>query len=374
MKKVILVTWNGSANYGTNLQAFALYTKIRSMGYDCYMLSPFNYCRLNLVGYVRRLVRLILNAIKSGLLRRRSQCEVNPLKMERIREFVENSFIYHPKVRTRGQYRSLLATTHCFLTGSDQIWNGYNNFLPFYFLDFADGSATKASYASSIGTADIPADYLSQYKELLLRFDHLAMREKQGAKAVGDLIGRDVRWVLDPTFLLSSTEWSAFSEQAQPIDGVGDEPYIFCYFVGDNPDYWKKVDAIKKKLEILRTVIVPLEKEHFNSEGLIVDSAGPHEFVWLLENASYVCTDSFHATALCINFKKEFSEFIRFEDGDARSQNSRIYELLERYGLSDRIHSVEKVEVCSSIDYDTVYSSMVEDRADSVAYLKGVLR
>ena len=39
--KVCLVTWYGSNNYGTNLQAYALYTVLRSKGIYVDMIRPF---------------------------------------------------------------------------------------------------------------------------------------------------------------------------------------------------------------------------------------------------------------------------------------------------------------------------------------------
>ena len=36
MKKNIgLITWYGSKNYGTNVQVYALYKKIKELGYPC---------------------------------------------------------------------------------------------------------------------------------------------------------------------------------------------------------------------------------------------------------------------------------------------------------------------------------------------------
>lgn len=43
MKKNIgIVTWLGNGNYGTSLQAFALYKFISNQGYDCKYINEFN--------------------------------------------------------------------------------------------------------------------------------------------------------------------------------------------------------------------------------------------------------------------------------------------------------------------------------------------
>ena len=86
-------------------------------------------------------------------------------------------------------------------------------------------------------------------------------------------------------------------------------------------------------------------------------------------NASYVCTDSFHATALSINFSKDFVEFLRFSDRDIKSQNSRIYDLLNHYNLSYKIYSVNNSDWTNSIDYIKVQESLSSDRRDSLTFL-----
>ena len=43
MKKNIgLITWYGSKNYGTNVQVYALYKKIKELGYPCDLIAAFN--------------------------------------------------------------------------------------------------------------------------------------------------------------------------------------------------------------------------------------------------------------------------------------------------------------------------------------------
>lgn len=64
-----------------------------------------------------------------------------------------------------------------------------------------------------------------------------------------------------------------------------------------------------------------------------------------------MCTDSFHATAICINLQKDFIEFLRFKETDTKSQNSRIKDILERYELTNRIYSSNNIECFNAIHY-----------------------
>lgn len=98
------------------------------------------------------------------------------------------------------------------------------------------------------------------------------------------------------------------------------------------------------------------------------------EFVKLIKESTFVCTDSFHATAISINLNKDFVEFMRFKDSDKVSQNSRIYDVLNHYQLMNRIYSDKTTEWSDSIDFK--YSNMLleEDRKYSLDYLVNAIK
>jgi hypothetical protein len=118
-------------------------------------------------------------------------------------------------------------------------------------------------------------------------------------------------------------------------------------------------------------VIIPAdENRDFTYEGAFVyKDASPVEFIYLIQHASLVCTDSFHATALSINHSVPFVEFMRFKDDDSKSQNSRIYDLLEHYGLMDRIYDDNNLSWINNISYDRVQEILSDDRKFSIDYL-----
>ena len=56
IKKIGIVTWFESENMGTNLQAYALYEKLVSLGYDVSLISYFNYESWGLSTQVKNLL------------------------------------------------------------------------------------------------------------------------------------------------------------------------------------------------------------------------------------------------------------------------------------------------------------------------------
>lgn len=362
-KRIVLVTWMGQGNYGSSLQSYALNQYLKLLGYDVsflqhlprkYGVQTFIKGMLSLLGF-----RRIMTFLKRGTIQRK---KLNRFQKAHYKEI---------KVYSKHQESALLKRTDCFVTGSDQIWNTYFEFKPVFFLSFA-GPVKRIAYASSIGTSGIKEEYKELVKKYLLDFAHIGVREKEAVRVISELTGRnDICQVLDPTFLLTPSDWGTLAEETQIEISIPDK-YIFCYLIGESETYSEQLRVVKSKLQSIDNLVIVTSAENtsFNSEGAIVYRlGGPAEFVYLLRNASFVCTDSFHATALSINHSIPFVEFIRFQDNSVESQNSRIYDLLDRYELRNRIYDSKSLEWSQGIDYSSIQELLSKDRKASNDYL-----
>lgn len=366
--KVCIVTWLGTGNFGTSLQSYALHMKLREMGYDVSILhcfTPDDFTFRRRIDKWLMLGRTLLSQMLKG--------EYFSKKQKKIRKFNKQNYC-HQIIKTNGQYKGLLQETQIFITGSDQIWNCYNGFAPFYFLDFA-GDVKRIAYASSMGTSDIPPAYKSVVKELLTKFSHIGVREKTAVPIISELLERtDIVQVSDPTFLLSSTQWLDFAMTAD-IEIEIPSRFILCYLVGNNPSYQQQVEDIKQHLGIEKVILIPsLENKHMQLPyAQIYKAAGPKEFVRLLSCASFICTDSFHAIALSINLQKDFIALKRFQDTDEKSQNSRIYDVLEHYGLDHHIYENKDLKLYQPISYELINLKVIHDREECIDYLRNAI-
>jgi hypothetical protein len=366
-KRIQIVTWLGNGNFGTSLQSYALYHFLSIKGYDCSILSSFNYKHFSLKGYLK----MILSAL--GIMKIRERRKIKKAsdsrKLMKLSEFFEHN-IRQESVSNPWQYRNLLRNTDVFCVGSDQVWNAYFNFSPFNFLDFA-GNVKRISYASSMGTKDFPEEYKETIKNLLLKFAHISLRETTGRKAVSRLTGRnDIKTVLDPTFLLTAKDWNSVSEQSR-IEISLPKNYMLVYLIGNNDNYPKQVRELQTKTGIENVIVIPaVENPNFEIKGSIVyRDAAVAEFVKLIKDAAWVCTDSFHATALSINIGKNFTEFLRFKDSDQGSQNSRIYDVLDTFMLQNRLYNEMQDLWSKPIDYKESHAILDHLRMDSTDWL-----
>lgn len=361
-KKIAVVTWIGSGNFGTTLQSYSLLHFLNKQGYNAFFLQAFKQP----FGIKERIFDILYKLRINRLL---DNIKPLPLNIKKLHRFINKNYSII-RVFSDRQYNRLLDDTDVFCTGSDQIWNTKFAFNPFYFLGFGE-DIKRIAYASSMGIKDFPEEHKEKVKSLLSRFNHIGVREETAKEAISTLLdSKEVYQVLDPTFLLDQNDWQGVSNQAI-FEVELPKKYIACYLIGNNRSYADQIQKVKASTGIDSVVIIPSKENSGMSipGATIYSDAGPSEFINLLQNASFVCTDSFHATALSINMRKDFVEFLRFADSDKASQNSRIYDVLSHYGLMNRIFSNSEYSWSLPIEYDSVHEILNEDRKKSIDYL-----
>lgn len=366
IKRICLVTWYGSNNYGTNLQVYATKIILEKLGYTCHLIRPFEKTKFSTKNTLHCYI-LELKKVARKILFCKSN-KTHRKKQHRLDSFLKDNFNYTRMVTSTQSLRKLNNEYDVFLTGSDQIWNPY--FLnTFNMLDFVNENKKKISYSSSIAVSEIPKEKQNLYKQLLGRFSHLSCREKTGSKVLSALLNRNVTPVLDPTFLLTEEDWELFGQKADLKDLKITGEYILNYFIGDSAENWDALYKIQKETQIENIIVVCVSKSKYNTKGTLLENIGPYEFVWLIQHAKLICTDSFHATVISIALKKDFIDFLRFGAGDKKSEDSRILDPLNRYGLSHRLYQENNTQYLNSIDYSQVYRILQKDRDASIQYL-----
>lgn len=364
MKNIGIVTWYGGSNYGTSLQAYALAQTIEELGAKTYLLKKPFTCR-NWIGDLIRRNKQSASEKRLYGLEKEKEKKISAFRAHNFNEFsrcvgyVGGLF-----------YKRQIARMGGVISGSDQLWNPSHT-EPFLLLQ---GMCTqKFSYASSIGVTEIPTEKIPLYKEALLSFEMISVREETAKPVIEKICDKSVTKVIDPTLLLEKEEWIHFAEFNSLQDFDTTTPYILCYFIADRPFYWKQVEDVMEKASIRRVVVLPMQPGHFRFPVEIVENAGIYDFVHLINHASLVCTDSFHATAISINLNREFVTFKRFSQTDSTSQNSRIEDLLQHYRLSERIYYRDTFTFIGKEQFAIANHLLETDRRESKAYLKAII-
>lgn len=326
-KKVGIMTWYQYRNYGSALQATALYSSVEKLGYAPQMIdyTPKGdaVTHTGCSAYLKKL---------TGALKRK----LNPTYKSAARDELYTAYLAERITETspcptHSALQALEGELDAFVCGSDQIWSPLV-YDPHYFLDFVRNPGRMVAYAPSIGSDRIAdADIRRKMAANIARFEHLSVREERGVEIIRELCGKQAVHVLDPTFLLNAEEWDDY---AKVNDTLLDGDYIFCYFLGDDKRYRRYVNELSRQTG-WPIVTVPVTAAQRASAPPF--EIGPSEFVSLIKNAKAVCTDSFHGMAFAIQYNTPFFVFKRFKDTDPRNQNSRVLSLLNMLGLQDRL-------------------------------------
>lgn len=371
MSRVALMTWFQYYNFGTSLQAFALARVIEGMGHK---VSVVNYHTTGKVA-VLPCKRPVVSALREldGKVRRRvfDRRADSPATDRQFASFLNDNLTFTSACETKSDLESLSDEFDCFVCGSDQIWSPAV-FDPHYFLDFVDESKLKVAYAPSVGLTEVrDPDLRQRMGELAARIDCLSTRERSGSCIISELSGRDVETVLDPTLLFESEKWNEVAHGARVHV---DSAYLLVYMLGHNERHWKRAYEIARRRG-LEVRVVPVFRRDLKRKGCITDPVGPREFVRLISGASYVCTDSFHGVAFSILFEKDFCAFERFREDDPINQNSRIHNILEKLGLTDRLvgNGENLGDVISPVLWTTCRSLLGKERTFSLRWLEGAL-
>lgn len=361
------MTWFTYHNYGTALQVTALYKTLKNLG-----------CMPDVINYAPQAKSPMLhnsNMLVEEIAKFRDRLKNHsyhrydiPNREEKFQQFQEKYLTFSKACKGLIDLEALNDKYQGFICGSDQIW-APSVFDPHYFLDFVLDDNKKISYAPSVGLNriedDIIKDKIAYYSS---KIKYLSTREKSGSEIISELTGREVETVIDPTLLVTESEWADIANDY--ADNLGE--YMLVYVLGNNESVWKSINAISKKMN-LPIRIIPVFYKDLKRTGCIEDSIGPEEFLSLVKNASFVCTDSFHGLAFSIIFKKNFSVFERFKEGNPLNQNSRIYNILKILNLTDRIMKGNEIEPTQYVDYEDVYGRLEEQKEKSLQFLKNAI-
>lgn len=247
-----------------------------------------------------------------------------------------------------------------FVCGSDTIfcideWMGFEDAYFAEYLCMKNGYAV--SYAASFGDAHFNEETYEVLKQRLHNFKALGVREHNMIPFIQKNTDIPVFRTIDPTLLLTAEDYSEITAPR-----IEKEKYLLLYARRYNKkmfDYAERLAAHNG----WKIVDISLRAENASKHRMAYD-AGVEEFLSLLKHCEYFVTNSFHGIIFSTHFRRPFVAFSR-ESGD-----SKIAELLDLFGLSDRLLVNGDEKTSSEIDFEVVYNRIQEARIDSLNFLK----
>lgn len=371
MKFVGQVSYNincNFTNYGSALQSWALSQSIDRIGEEFGLQSKLiDYCPKVLEDSdclnptkkmwdtdleARRQVEMMMPAIR-----------VNYQKFD---DFYTNRFRRTKKKYTDDTFNDVVKDEGIsgFVCGSDTIFciNEFKGFVEGYYANFDCMRGKSVSYAASFGDPAFTDQDYQILNKRLKNFKALGIRENNMLPYVRDHVDVRAERTIDPTLLVEAQHYDDLIAEPQM-----DEKYILLYSRRYNRNMEQYAENLAKE-KGLKLVEISIRATNAEKGHVMRYDAGVEEFLSLVKHAEYVVTNSFHGVIFAVQLRTPFYCFSR-EQGD-----TKISEVLDLFGLSNRMMVTGLEIVSPTIDYDEVHGRIAEARKSATEYLHDALQ
>lgn len=388
-KKIGIAAVTYKENFGSALQTYATQYILEKMGYDARIFDINGVHReihiKKLLYYFGRMFDPVELKYLWANLRSRSRKTASASMDHYAQEMNVRKQVYAdfnkkwnkmlPTVKGWKALSKQASQMDAVVVGSDQLWRPSNIVGCFFTLEFVPDNVKKIAFSTSFGVPELPKTLHKHANKYLSRIEHISVRENSGADIVKSMSGKDATVVCDPTMMLTADDWMHIQSNKPFAEGR----YILMYLMGDNPIQREFVKQLRDKTGC-RIIGLLHGATYISYDEEVVDekpfNVGPSEFLNLIRNAEFVCTDSFHCCVFSILNSTKFFAFRRWPDGSKFSANDRLYTLLNFTGLSGRmLVGTEDVEKCiaENINFSEVLDKVAEKRTISKEYLVNAL-
>ena len=357
--KAGIITLHSVCNYGTQLQAYATQEKLKQY-FDGVVF--IDYRRPDTYG-----IKLIKTFTKGNILK-------IPAILPTILYWKYNFGSFQKKFLkfTKKRYLKLEDFNNfediadIYFSGSDQVWNtGWNNgIIPPFYLSFVPDNKPKYAYASSFGKSKLDENEIKEVKKYLDKYDMISVREDSGLNIIKEQIQIDnaIR-ILDPTLAMPAEFWRNIAPKSK-IKG----DYILIYNLNRSKEFDEYAGELSKRTNLpIYRFCTRFDQIFRTGKSLVMPQI--LDFITLVDNAKYVLTDSFHATAFSINMETEPICIY------PHNYSSRISDFLALIDSTQRhVKNYEDFDVINRhIDFEKVNKILKEERKKVDDYLKQIV-
>lgn len=367
-KRYGIVSYNmygNFTNYGSALQTYALQRVINSIAPDKVEAIVLDYCPDHLLEVDT------LNPMKNMWDKdeeSRRLCELmKPMIKVNYEKFLKFFGVHYQKSKkayTKDNFEQSWTAENLdgYICGSDTIFcvdeGGFDR--GFFAAYDCMQKGRSVAYAASFGDTTLNDSVLKSLSILLKNFRAISLRENEYKEMAESMVETPIYKVIDPTLLLTPDDYDEIVCPKQE-----DVPYLLMYSRRYNPEMEQFARDMAKE-KGLKLVEISIRAENARNNEMRYD-AGVEEFLSLVKHAEMVVTNSFHGMIFSVQFSTPFYVFGR-ELG-----NSKITEVLELFGLSDRLlQKNEKVDF-SAPDYTEVHERISKEREKSIEILKKMI-
>lgn len=310
--KVGIITFHWGTNHGAVLQAYATKEYLTSKGHT-----------VNVIDYFPKRSELKFSALfrphyPSVMLNRIPKF----FKEKRLSPFRKNLNLTN-RYYTNQELIDNPPDFDLLLAGSDQVWNpsyalyGERKPTPVYFLNFGKESSKKAALSVSFGCTKYPEKAKELVLPLISQLDAISVRENSGIEILEEMGITNAVVTADPTSLLSREDYLKLCEE---IPKHNENYTALCILRKQNKE---TKNTIKSTIQYCKNKVIAIQNKSME------------EWLGNIRDANTVVTNSFHCVMMCLKLHTPF--FVITETGSFAGMNDRLFTLLGKFGLTNRI-------------------------------------
>ncbi len=343
-----------SWNYGSIMTYYALYRSIKDLGYSVTFIDRPGF-----------------------------QPD-NPIYHSHNRRFAKEHYEAITPVFGFRELRELNAYADTFVMGSDQVWNYgiCRHYRGGMFFSFLDDDKRRLSYGASFGHPGFfaPQEEIAVTKGYLEKFDAISVREEDAVDVMRDTFGMIATRVLDPVFLPDRRIYHELAEQSEAkrhplVKGH----YLLAYILDGNPEKKEAIEKLSEQLGLPMVVLLDGTMANFEENrkklGLepVAENLQVEDWLYYIENCSYLVTDSCHGASFGIIYEKPFVCVMNPERGISRFASlGYVFDLSDRF-VTDPAEIGRRPDLLASPDYERVHRVMEREQAKSLDWLDEAL-
>lgn len=364
--KIGILTQPLHTNYGGQLQNYALQTVLKRMGHDVITLDWKN--KEVPVSFRQKLARAkgsIFSLFQSKQI----------LTSKSFYSFKNDNINATRKITKRCEF-ALMSEEQgidAFIVGSDQCWRPLYSFpyIEEMFLSFAKDNKDikRIAYAASFGTDnwEFTEEQTDKCSALVQLFDLVSVRESSGVDLCRKYLNVNANLVLDPTLLLTQSDYTALLKTESTLTNSGS---LYYYVLDSNSEIYHFIKHVSDITGFNPYFVSMVNKNIKDYPGIAIE---PSVYSWIkgFQDAKMTIVDSFHGMVFSIIFNKPFWVL-----GNKTRGMSRFESLLKLLGLEDRLVNLQNgntVDLNKQIDWHSVNSRLEILRKSSLEILNNAL-
>lgn len=351
MKKSIgILTLHRAQNYGAVWQCFALKSICEKLGFVVHVVdySPFGFWEY----------RYLFN-------RKIWKCLPKMLRLFHFNSFVNDYLAPICHSESHDWIKQNIPECDYFIVGSDTVWckQTVGEYLNSYLFDWLPKNKKRIAYAASLGGINSFDEDKKLWINELPKFRKISVREPLFIGELEKYARQTIQDVCDPSLLLSADDY----QKVETTQWCLPKHYMVLFALSGGSLIEKTTLLLKKKLKI---PIVNISGKYTLAADRNCICLSPQRWLYVMRNADFICTNSFHGTAFAIVFRRPFVTCAASVGGRSKT-NGRVENLLTQCGLMNRyITDINDINHLEKLDYSTFETKIEFYRKRSFEWLK----